>query len=118
PALSVTVLLPEGPVTVPPPQVVERLAGVATTRKAGKVSVKARPLCAGLPAPLVMVKVTVDEAPVLTAVGLKVLVRSEPTTVRLAAAAPVPAVGVCVVVTPLVVLALATVELVTRRITV
>ena len=122
PPLRETVPPPEPPVTVPDPQVVEMFAGFATTRlpgTVGSVSVKASPVWAGFPAPLVMVKVRVEDWPVSTAAGEKVLAMVVPTTVRLTAVAPVPAVGVWVVVTPFVVLELAPMfVLVTLRVTV
>lgn len=57
PPARVMVLLPAVTEAVPP-QPLTSPAGVETTRPAGSVSVKASPLWAGLPAPLVMVRVT------------------------------------------------------------
>src|SRR5258708_34886661 len=73
----VTVMLPLPPaaVTTPAPDahVVVTFGVAATTTLAGNVSVKLMPDCAGLPAPLVMVKVSVDVPPSSTAVGAKAL---------------------------------------------
>src|SRR5258708_35960491 len=63
-----------------PPQLFTRPFGVATTRLASSVSVKARLACAGLPAPLLIVKVSVDAAFFPTMVGENALVSAVPTT--------------------------------------
>ena len=53
----------------------------ATTTLAGSVSVKLMPDCAGLPAPLVSVKVSVDVPPTSIAVGANALLSEACTTV-------------------------------------
>src|SRR5260221_8396735 len=62
PAAAVT---KAGPAAKPAPagQLLCTLGVPATTAFAGSVSVKLMPLCAGLPAPLVIVKVSVDGRP-------------------------------------------------------
>src|SRR5713226_7892669 len=72
PPASEIVLPPIAPVTVPP-----HCAGAGTAasvRLAGRVSVKARPVCAGLPFGLVRLKVKVEVLPATTLVGLNALV--------------------------------------------
>src|SRR5882672_6920886 len=73
----VTVMLPEPAtaVTAPAPDghVVVMLGAAATSTLAGSVSVKLMPLCAGLPAPLVSVKVSVDVPPWLIVAGANAL---------------------------------------------
>src|SRR5260221_4133521 len=80
-----TVMLPLPPVAVTAPvpdgQVVVIFGAAATSTLAGRVSVKLMPDCAGLPAPLVIVKVSVDVPPWLMAVGAKALLREACTTV-------------------------------------
>src|SRR5258706_14663262 len=80
---SVMLPLPPVAVTAPVPdgQVVVIFGAAATSTLAGSVSVKLMPDCAGLPAPLVMVKVSVDVPPWLMAVGAKALLREAVTTV-------------------------------------
>src|ERR1700681_799411 len=70
--------------TAPAPDghVVVTFGAAATTTFAGSVSVKLMPLCAGLPAPLVSVKVSVDVAPWLIVAGAKALLSEAWTTVR------------------------------------
>jgi hypothetical protein len=63
-----------------PPQVFAVPGGVATTRLVGSVSVNARPDCAGLPVPLVIVKVSVDTVFGPTTSGLNCLASELPTT--------------------------------------
>jgi hypothetical protein len=46
-----------------PPQVLDTAGDAATTTPVGKLLVKLMPLCAGLPAPLVKVKVKVEVSP-------------------------------------------------------
>src|ERR1700682_533480 len=56
--------------------------GVAATRTfPGRLSVKPMPACAGLPAPLAIVKVSVEVAPMAMVVGAKALLRLACTTV-------------------------------------
>ena len=57
-----------------PPQPFTRPFGVPIARPAGSVSVKVRPVRAGAPAGLVMVKVSTEFCPTPTVVGLKALV--------------------------------------------
>ncbi len=63
-----------------PPQVFTRPFGLATATPTGSVSVKARPDCAGLPAPLAIVKVSVEVPSRPIAAGAKALPRVVPTT--------------------------------------
>src|SRR6266852_2862335 len=81
----VTVMLPLPPaaVTAPAPdgQVVVMFGAAATSTLAGSVSVKLMPDCAGLPAPLVSVKVSVDVPPWLMVTGAKALLSEACTTV-------------------------------------
>src|SRR3982074_3218859 len=72
-----------------PPQLFTSPFGVATRRLAISVSVKARPACAGLPAPFVIVNVSVDTAFLPMIVGAKALVRVVPSNVN-EALAPAP----------------------------
>jgi hypothetical protein len=104
----------------PAGQVVPAAGVAATTTLVGKVSTKPKPVCAGLPAPLVMVKVNTEVPPISMAVGANALLMDACTTARFAVAAPTPATGVCVVTTPLVVFgnAALTVALVTGIVTV
>src|SRR5579862_5436434 len=97
-------LVPAVAVTVPPVHVVVAFGVADTNTLVGSVSVNARPLWAGLPAPLVIVNVICESTPATTVVGLKAFVSAVPATVRFTAPEFVPAVGVCVVVTPLAVL--------------
>src|SRR5712692_1761415 len=68
PLASEIVSLPAVPVTVPPH--CDGAALAASVSPAGKVSVKASPLCAALPFGLVGVKVRVDMPPAPMLVGL------------------------------------------------
>ena len=95
----VTVIVPDpaGAVTTPMPegQVVVIFGGPATVTLAGSVSVKLIPDCAGLPAPLVNVKMSVDVSPWSIVVGLKTLFNEACTTVSVAwAVFPVPELAV------------------------
>ncbi len=75
PATAVTTPVPDGHVVV--------MFGVAATVIApGSVSVKFMPDCAGLPAPLVSVKVRVDVLPWVMTVGLKILLSAACTTFK------------------------------------
>ena len=65
-ATAVTAPVPDG-------QVVVMFGVAATTTFAGSVSVKLMPDCAGLPAPFVSVKVSVDVPPWLMVAGAKAL---------------------------------------------
>ncbi len=82
--LTITVPEPAAAVTAPVPdgQVVTRFATAAISTLAGSVSEKLMPDCAGLPAPLVRVKVKVDVPPWLMTVGLKILLSEACTTAR------------------------------------
>ena len=73
--VTVMVADPAAVATAPAPegQVVVTLGTAATITLAGSVSVKLIPVCAGLPAPLVMVNVSVDVPPWLIVVGAKAL---------------------------------------------
>src|SRR5260370_22861290 len=88
----VTVMLPLPPaaVTTPAPDahVVVTFGVAATTTLAGNVSVKLMPDCAGLPAPLVMVKVSVEVPPTSIVAGAKALFNDARTTVRVWAVTP------------------------------
>ncbi len=65
-----------------PPTTLEVTSTVAaTTTLAGSVSMKLMPLCAGLPAPLASVNVSVDVPPCAMVVGAKALSRDACTTV-------------------------------------
>src|SRR5882672_4418253 len=81
----VTVMLPLPPaaVTTPVPDghVVVIFGAAATSTLAGSVSVKLIPDCAGLPAPLANVKVSVEVPPTSIAAGAKALLRDACTTV-------------------------------------
>src|SRR5476649_2300954 len=87
--VTVTVPLPAAPVTkagppakAPPAgQLLWMLGVAATSTFAGSVSVKLMPDCAGLPAPFVMVKVSVDVPPTSIAVGANALLSDACTTV-------------------------------------
>src|SRR5438128_892181 len=78
----VTVMVPAAAATTPVPDghVVVTLGAAATVTFAGSVSVKLIPDCAGLPAPLVSVKVSVEVPPCAIVVGLKALLREACTT--------------------------------------
>src|SRR5450759_2119872 len=82
-AATVIVPLAATAVTAPVPdgQVVVTFGAAAITTLAGNVSVKLMPDCAGLPAPLVSVKVSVDVPPATMVVGLKALLSEACTTV-------------------------------------
>src|SRR5258706_12222068 len=73
--VTVTVPLPAAAVTTPAPdgQVVVTFGAAATSTLAGSVSVKLMPDCAGLPDPLVIVKVSVEVPPAAIVVGLNTL---------------------------------------------
>src|SRR5450631_37774 len=73
---------------VPDGHVVVTFGTAATTTFAGNVSVKLMPACAGLPALLVSVKVSVDVAPWSMVVGANALLSEGWFTVRLAFAVP------------------------------
>src|SRR5450631_4396915 len=81
--VTVTDPPPPGAVTAPTPEghVVVMLGVPATDTFAGKVSVKLMPDCAGLPAPLANVKVSVEVPPWLIVVGAKALLSEACTTV-------------------------------------
>ncbi len=100
-AQDVTPLEKLAPVTVmvEPPAVAEANAGLlakappagqllctfgvpATTTLAGSVSMKLMPDCAGLPAPFVIVNVSVEVPPTSIAIGLKILSSDDCVTVR------------------------------------
>ncbi len=66
PAAAVTAAVPDG-------QVVVMFGTAATNTLAGRLSVKPMPDCAGLPAPLVIVKVKVDVPPWLMTLGANAL---------------------------------------------
>src|ERR1700752_862762 len=65
----------------PAGQLLCTFGGPATSPVAGSVSVKLMPLCAGLPAPLVIVKVSVEVPPVSMVVGLNALLSEACVTV-------------------------------------
>src|SRR5450631_2277614 len=73
--VTVTDPPPPGAVTAPTPEghVVVILGAPATATFAGKVSVKLMPDCAGLPAPFVSVKVSVEVPPWLMVAGAQAL---------------------------------------------
>src|SRR5450631_414274 len=73
--VTVTVPAPATAVTTPVPDghVVVTLGSVATVIAEGSVSVKLMPACAGLPAPLVSVKTSVEVPFRLMVTGLKIL---------------------------------------------
>src|SRR5450432_1998952 len=73
-ATAVTAPVPEGHVVV-------TFGAAATNTFAGSVSVKLMPDCAGLPAPLVSVKVRVEVPPTLMVVGANALLSEACTTV-------------------------------------
>ncbi len=81
--VTVMVPLPAAAVTTPAPDghVVVTFGTAATAMEAGRVSVKLMPDCAGLPAPLVSVKVSVEIAPWLIVAGANALLREGWTTV-------------------------------------
>src|SRR5258706_2471608 len=87
--LTVTVPLPAtavtkaGPPAKAPPagQLLCTFGVAATTTLTGSVSVKLMPDCAGLPAPLVIVKVSVDVPPMSMTVGANALLSEACTTV-------------------------------------
>src|SRR5882672_6657819 len=81
--VTVIVPLPAAAATTPVPdgQVVVTLGAAATSTLAGSVSVKLMPDCAGLPAPLVSVKVSVAVPPWLMVVGENALLSEAWTTV-------------------------------------
>ena len=74
-------------------------------RPAGKVSVNPKPFCAGLPAPLLMVKLSTEVAPGAIETGLNDLTSCVPTTVRLALLLALPAPPVSLLLAPPLVLA-------------
>jgi hypothetical protein len=76
-------------------------------KPACSVSVKPKPSCAGLPAPLLMVKLNTLTAPGAMETGLKAFSKAVPTTVRLAVLLTLPALPVSVLLTPPLVLAYA-----------
>src|SRR5258706_7729280 len=75
--------MPPAAVTTPAPDghVVVIFGAAATSTLAGSVSVKLMPDCAGLPAPLVNVKVSVEVPPTSIVVGAKALFNDACTTV-------------------------------------
>src|SRR5882672_2011564 len=75
--VTVMLPLPAAAVTTPVPDghVVVIFGAAATTTLAGSVSVKLMPDCAGLPAPLANVKVSVEVPPTSIAAGAKALLR-------------------------------------------
>jgi hypothetical protein len=75
PAAAETAPVPDGHVVV-------TFGVAATTTFAGNVSVKLMPPCAGLPAPFVIVNVSVEVAPCAIVVGAKALLSEAWTTVR------------------------------------
>src|SRR5882672_1463804 len=81
--VTVMVPLPAAAVTTPVPDghVVVMFGVAATNTLAGSVSVKLMPDCAGLPAPLVSVKVSVEVPPTSIVVGANALLREACTTV-------------------------------------
>ncbi len=81
--VTVTVPLPATAVTTPVPDghVVVMFGVAATVIALGSVSAKSMPDCAGLPAPLVSVKVSVAVAPWLMVPGAKALLSDACTTV-------------------------------------
>ncbi len=81
--VTVMVPAPAAALTAPAPDghVVVMLGAAATSTFAGSVSVKLMPPCAGLPAPLVRVKVSVDVPPATIAAGLNALLSEACTTV-------------------------------------
>src|SRR5450631_4325158 len=89
---AVTVMVPlaatAATAPVPDGHVVVTFGTAATTTFAGNVSVKLMPACAGLPALLVSVKVSVDVAPWSMVVGANALLSEGWFTVRLAFAVP------------------------------
>jgi hypothetical protein len=88
-------------------------------KPACSVSVKPKPSCAGLPAPLLMVKLNTLTAPGAIDAGAKALAKAVPTTVRLAVLLALPALPVSTLLTPPLVLAYAPVTvLVTLTLTV
>src|SRR5258706_8576873 len=98
PAAAVTTPVPEG-------QVVVMLGAAATVMADGSVSVKSMPDCAGLPAPLVSVKVSVDVAPVSMVAGANALFTEACATFSVRfAVPPVSATGPVAVTVPLVLL--------------
>ena len=80
PPARVMLLLPAAAVGVPP-QPLTRPLGVEMSSPAGRVSVKASPLWAGLPAPLVMVRVSWLLEPSIWVAGANALLSVVPTTV-------------------------------------
>ncbi len=103
----VTVIVPAAAATTPVPDghVVVMFGAAATVTFAGSVSVKLMPDCAGLPALLVSVKVSVEVPPWSMMVGANALSSEAPFTVRLAlAVAPVSAMGPVAETAPLVLL--------------
>ncbi len=82
--VTVTVPLAAAAVTTPAPEghVLVTFGVAATTTFAGSVSVKLMPVCAGLPAALVMVKVSVDVPFTLIVVGANALLSEACPTVR------------------------------------
>src|SRR5260221_4085564 len=99
----VTTPLPGVAVSVGAPHVVPGFEGFATRRFAGSVSVNAMPLQLTSWV-LVSVIVSVDATPSARVTGLNALVTLIPATVRFTVGETAPAAGVCVVVTPEVVL--------------
>src|SRR5258708_4965747 len=105
--VTVMVPLPAAAVTTPVPdgQVVVTFGVAATSTLPGSVSVKLMPDCAGLPALLVTVNVSVLVAPWSIVVGPNALLSEAWLTVRLPLAVfPVSAVGPVAVTDPLVLL--------------
>src|SRR5450631_3770965 len=80
-AATVIVPLAATAVTAPDGQVVVTFGAAATTTLAGNVSVKLMPDCAGLPAPLVSVKVSVETAPEMMTLGANALLSDACVTV-------------------------------------
>ncbi len=75
PAAAATAPVPDGHVVV-------TFGAAATTTLAGRLSVKPMPACAGLPAPLVSVKVKVDVPPWLMTLGANALFSEAWTTLN------------------------------------
>ena len=112
---------PPAPALMTPAGQVLPAAGVAATKTlVGRVSTKPNPVCAGFPAPLVIVKVNVEVPPISMVLSANALLTDACITAKFAVGAPAPATGVCVVATPLVVFgnAALSVELVTCSVTV
>src|SRR5258708_7302683 len=88
--VTVIVPLPAAPVTAPAPdgQVVVMFGAAATSTLAGSVSVKVIPDCAGVPAPLAIVKVSVLVPPAPMVAGLNALVSDACTTAGVSVVPP------------------------------